>query len=327
MPLAEDSKPYTSFATDQGLFRFTVLPFGLCNAPATFNRLMRIVLGRMEGVHHFLDDILICSDTWVQHLNILREVLVKLQQAGLTAKPSKCHLGMETLEYLGHVLGRDCLGPMSSLVEKIQDAPRPRTKKELRSFLGLSGYYRKFIPHYATLATPLTDLTKKNTPNQLVWTQDQERAFQTLKDLMSKEPILLLPDVTQEFILCTDASSVGLGAVLLQEQQDYMKPIAYVSRKLLPREKRYAVVEKECLAIVWGIKKFSTYLYGVPFVLETDHKPLAYLHQSKHLNPRLMRWALMLQPYEIHIKVIKGSSNVGADYLSRAGHEDQNKEN
>ncbi|KAK4313848.1 hypothetical protein Pmani_014834 [Petrolisthes manimaculis] len=189
-------------------------------------------------------------DTWVQHLTILREVFRKLQRAGLTAKPSKCYLGMETLEYLGHVLGRDVMWPKSSLVEKIQGAPRPQTKKELRSFLGLSGYYRKFIPHYSTIATPLTDLTRKNTPNRLVWTQDQERAFQTLKDRLSQEPILLLPDVKQEFILRTDASNVGLGAVLLQEQAGESKPIAYASRKLLPREERYSVVEKECLSIV-----------------------------------------------------------------------------
>lgn len=273
----------------------------------------------MAGVHHFLDDILIASETWIEHLQILREVLNRLKNAGLTARPSKCHIGMFSLDYLGHTTSGETIFPMADKVKKIENAPIPTTKKELRSFLGLSGYYRKFIPHYATIAAPLTDLIKKNQPNRLEWSEQHHSAFQRLKKLISTEPVLVLPNLQQEFVLRTDASNSGLGAILLQEYEGRMWPVAYASRKLLPREKNYSVIEKECLALVWGVQKFSVYLYGRPFKLETDHKPLAYLQTSKNLNGRLMRWALILQPYVMHFQVIKGSANVGADYLSRLG--------
>lgn len=317
VPLDEKSRQYTAFQTDKGLFQFVVLPFGLVNAPATFNRMMRLFLSDMPGVHHFLDDILLCTRTWNEHILLLRKVLGKLRDAGLTAKPSKCEVGMTTMEYLGHSLGEDRLWPLEDKVEKVLAAPRPTTKKTLRSFLGLSGYYRKFMPHYSTIAAPLTDLVKKQKPNLLQWDNSHERAFRSLQRSLSSKPVLLLPKLDDQFILRTDASKVGLGAVLLQEQDGEKQPIAYASRKLLPREQRYSTIEKECLGIVWGITKFSVYLYGKPFILETDHKPLAYLHSSKELNSRLMRWALMLQSYMFHVKVLKGSENVGADFLSR----------
>ncbi|KAK4311269.1 hypothetical protein Pmani_017203 [Petrolisthes manimaculis] len=207
---------------------------------------------------------------------------------------------------------------MQDKVKKITDAPRPLTKKALRSFLGLSSYYRKFIPHYATIASPLTDMVKKNKPNQLQWEEPQQRAFHTLKHSLSSSPVLRLPTMEEDFILRTDASNVGLGAVLLQEVDGVKYPLAYASKKLLLREQRYSVIEKECLAIVWGIQKFSQYLYGNPFILETDHKPLNYLNTAKQLNARVMRWSLLLQQYVMNIKVIKGSENVGADFLSRS---------
>lgn len=317
VPLEKNSKEYTAFATDLGLYQFCVVPFGLVNAPATFNRLMRLIFQGMIGVHHFLDDILVYSSTWDEHLIILRSVLEKLQQAGLTARPSKCHIGMFQLEYLGYIVGEGGMKPQEDKVEKILSAARPTTKKELRSFLGLSGYYRRFIPHYSTVAAPLTNLVKKQQPNKLPWTDEHQRAFDSLKKSIATPPVLKLPNLDQEFLLRTDASGTGLGAVLLQEVEGIKKPIAYASRKLLPRERRYAVVERECLAIIWGIQKFGVYLYGKTFVLEVDHKPLIYLQQSKTLNPRLMRWALLLQPYVVNIKFIKGSENVGADFLSR----------
>lgn len=319
VPLEEESKQYTAFPTDKGLFQFTVLAFGLVNAPATFNKLMCSVLQGMAGVHHFLEDILIASETWIEHLQILREVLNRLKNTGLTARPSKCHIGMFSLDYLGHTTSGETILPMADKVKKIENAPIPTTKKELRSFLGLSGYYRKFIPHYATIAAPLTDLIKKNQPNRLEWSEQHHSAFQRLKKLISTEPVLVLPNLQQEFVLRTDASNSGLGAILLQEYEGRMWPVAYAKRKLLQREKNYSVIEKECLALVWGVQKFSVYLYGRPFKLETDHKPLAYLQTSKNLNGRLMRWALILQPYVMHIQVIKGSVNVGADYLSSLG--------
>lgn len=317
IPLHENSKQYTAFQTDQGLFHFKVLPFGLVNAPATFNRLMRTIFHGMTGVRHFLDDILIHTRSWGEHIDACREVMERLSRAGMTARPSKCCLGMQSLQYLGHRLSKDGLSPVQSKVQQIVNAPYPTTKKELRSFLGLSGYYRRYIPHYSTIAAPLTDLVKKRQPNQLVWEDEHERAFKQLTRGLSTQPVLALPNIENEFILRTDASNKGLGAVLLQEQDGVKRPIAYASRKLLPREQRYSVIEKECLGLVWGIQKFSCYLYGKPFILETDHKPLAFLRSANSVNGRIMRWALVLQSYLMNIRVIKGSQNVGADYLSR----------
>jgi len=209
------------------------------------------------------------------------------------------------------------LRTMQDKTEKLAQAPVPKTKKQLRSFLGLAGYYRKFVPNYATIAAPLTDLTRGGTPNMIPWGETQQQAFQTLKEVLCSEPVLRLPDVQRPFIVRTDASDVGLGKVLLQEHADGVLPVAYISRRLSRAEANYSVVERECLAIVWAISKFYSYLYGRQFVLQTDHRPLTYLDKTKMSNARVMRWALSLQPFRYRVESIKGSDNVGADYLSR----------
>ena len=228
---------------------------------------------------------------------------------------------MTTLEYLGHNLGEHCVWPMSDKVDKIRNAQQPTNKKELRSFLGMCGYYQKFIPHYATIAAPLTDMTKKNKPNQLVWGEEQERAFGTLKIKLTSDPILMLPDLEKSFVLQTDASNYGVGAVLLQYLDGVKKPVAFASKKFQSAEQKMSTVEKECYAVVWGIKKFSPYLYGKPFVLETDHQPLLHLLSAKQNNVKLMRWALMLQPYKFNVNVITGKDNNSADFLSRVNYD------
>ena len=167
------------------------------------------------------------------------------------------------------------------------------------------------------MAAPLTDLTKKGQPNKVVWGPSQERSFKTLRDLLTSAPILRLPDLSREFMLRTDASDSGVGAILLQQYDDGIFPVAYASKKLLKREKNYSVIERECLAIVFGVKKFQKYLYGKEFVIQTDHAPLSYLQSSRAESGRLMRWSLFLQNYKFRLHAIKGSENVGADYLSR----------
>ena len=293
------------------------MPFGLVNAPAIFSRMMRILLQDVANVTNFIDDILIHTSTWAEHIKVLEQVLRRLKDAGLTARPTKCLIGYTKLEFLGHRVGQGLLEPLSEKVNKVQDAPRPKTKKQLRSFLGLTGYYRRFIPNYSAIAAPLTDKTKKREPNHIIWENSQEFAFRSLKSCLVKAPVLHLPDINQPFILQTDASDIGLGAVLLQTHGGEKFPVAYASRKLLPRECAYSTIERECLAIVWAVQKFQTYLYGIEFVLQTDHQPLAYLNQAKSSNSRIMRWALQLQPYRFRIQSIKGTENVGADYLSR----------
>lgn len=271
----------------------------------------------MESVDNYIDDILIHTSSWEEHVKVLITVLKKLRSACLTAKPSKCFIGYEHIEYLGYIVGHGKVKPNPEKTELLQSTPQPTTKTQVRSFLGMASFYRKFIPNFSEIAVPLTDLTKRGEPNKVRWEACHENAFRTLKSKLSKEPILLLPDLTKQFFLRTDASDVGIGAVLLQEVDNMRFPVAYASKKLLPRERAYAVIERECLAIVWAIKKFEPYLYGREFVVETDHQPLLYMQKTKVSNARIMRWALALQPYRFRIEAIKGSDNVGADYLSR----------
>ena len=317
LPLLPEVRKYTAFQTPVGLFQFKVLPFGMVCASASFSRLMRKLLGGMESVENFIDDIIVYTATFLEHINVLREVFGRLRKANLTAKPSKCFLCFRSVECLGHVVGHNELRLNPDKVKVISEAQRPCTKKQVRSFLGLIGFYRKFVPNFAAIACPLTDLTKKGQPQKVAWGESQEKAFLALKKALCSSPILKLPEVDKEFVLQTDASDIGIGAVLLQEEDGAKKPVAYASRKLKKAELSYATIEKECLAIVWAILKFSRFLYGQQFVLETDHQPLLYLNRSKVANARLMRWALMLQPYRFRIVAIAGKDNVGADYLSR----------
>jgi len=318
--VAEEDRPKTAFTTPNGQFQWKVMPFGLQNAGAVFTRMMRRLLDplRLDDVSNFIDDIMIASETWAQQLRSLQQVLRRLNEANLAARPSKCFVGFQELAFLGHVVGNGKLSPEEDKVEKIRKAERPDTKKKIRSFLGLASYYRKFIPHFAAIALPLTDMTKKLEPSTVVWSDAAETAFQTLKERLTSSPILRLPDLEADFVLRTDASDAGLGAVLLQGTGDELHPVCYASRKLSKAESNYATVEKECLAVVWAVVKFETFLYGRHFTLQTDHQPLKYLQQARLTNARLTRWALLLQPYHFTIEVIPGKDNVGADFLSRA---------
>ena len=275
--LTERSKPLTAFETPRGLFQFRTMPFGLVDSGATFCRLMRIILSNLPNVDSFVDDMWIFTKTWKDHMTSLRQVLDRLRSAKLTAKPSKCMIGYDSIECLGHNIVGQTVRPQEDKIQAIRDAPRPSTKRQIKSFLGLAGFYRRFIPNFSSIASPLSDLTKKNRPNSIKdWQDHHERAFQTLKNRLTSSPILRLP-VFQEgkpFVLRTDASDIGLGAVLLQDfEGEGRLPIAYASKKLLPRERNYSVIEKECLGIIWGVEKFRKYLYGLEFQLETDHKP------------------------------------------------------
>ncbi|XP_071486350.1 uncharacterized protein [Diadema antillarum] len=297
IPMREQDKGKTAFVTDDGLYQFTVLPFGMVNAPAIFSRLMRTVLEGLTNVVNYIDDILVYSETWEEHFHALESVMQRLAEAGLTAKPSKCHVGFRSLDFLGHVVGDGILKPHPDKVSQILNAEAPKTKTQVRAFLRLAGYYRKFIPNFAAIAVPLTDLTKKGLPNKVEWGNLEQRAFDTLKARLSAPPILHLPNPKLPYILATDASDIGIGAVLMQRIGEGKFPVAYVSRKLSDAERRYAVIERECLALAWAVKKFDVFLYGTHFQLEVDHRPLMYLAQAKIHNSRVLRWALALQPY------------------------------
>jgi len=235
----------------------------------------------------------------------------------MTVRPSKCIFGVDSVEFLGHQLQCGLVGLHEDNVAKIRDAPRPSTKKQIRSFMGLAGYYRDFIPNFAAVVAPLSDLTCKGQPNRVEWGEAQEKAYQSVKAHLTNTPILHLPDPSKTYYLRTDASDNGIGAVLMQEHEGKLFPVCYASKKLSNAERNYSTIEKECLATVWGIKRFHLYLYGVRFVLQTDHEPLKYMNSAKFMNSRLMRWAIFLQSYNLRVEAIKGSDNIGADYLSR----------
>ena len=318
VPMKAEDKDVTTFICHRGLYRFNVMPFGLVNAPATFSRLMRKLLRDSVGLDNYLDDVLAHSSEWSDHLKSLRDFFERVRKANLTLRPTKCEIGESDISFLGHQLSEDRIQPRHETVNRVLQAPRPENKKQLQSFLGLVGFYRHFIPNFAAIASPLTDATRKGAPNQLVWEELQDKAFQELKARVVNPPILHMANFDKTFILQTDSADTGVGSALMQEDKDGMKhPIAFASRKLLPRESRYSTIEKECLAIVWAITKFQDYLYGKEFVLETDHQPLQYLGNARFQNGRLMRWALALQPYRFVVRAIHGRENVVADFLSR----------
>ena len=316
--IPEEDIPKTAFVTPDGSYEFLKMPFGMINSAATLKRAMRKLIADLDNVDFYWDDILVHTRTWEEHIKALRELFARLLRAGMTIRPTKCIFGASCVDFLGHRLEQGVLGLHEENVEKIKNAPWPGTKKQVRSFVGLAGYYRDFIPNFAAIAAPLSDLTRKGQPSRVEWGQAQEKAYQTIKSHLTNEPILRLPDPKKTYYLQTDASNTGIGAVLMQKHDEKLFPVCYASKKLSSTERNYSTIEKECLAVVWGIKRFHLYLYGVPFVLQTDHEPLKYMNSAKFANGRLMRWAMFLQSYTFRVEAIKGSENVGADYLSRA---------
>lgn len=318
VPLNPESRPYTAFRTPLGLYQFTVLPFGLHGAPATFQRLMdRVLQGCEDWSAAYLDDVVIYSNSWPEHLQHLQEILKRIEKAGLTLNVSKCEWAKQETNYLGYHLGNGQLRPQIDKVEAIRRSPQPKTKKEMRSFLGLVGWYRRFVPNFASIAAPLTNLLSKTVTNPIPWTNDCETAFTTLKERMCSSPVLQSPDFAARFLVQVDASALGIGAVLAQGNPGEERPVVYLSRKLLPRETRYSAIEKEGLAIKWSLDSLRYYLLGREFDLETDHRALTWIQSMRDHNARVTRWYLALQPYRFQIKHRPGRLNVVADYLSR----------
>lgn len=225
---------------------------------------------------------------------------------------------MAECHYLGHIVGKGQVKPEEAKVTAINNFKRPISKKDVRSFLGLASYYRRFVPGFSTIAAPLSDLTKNNEPEKVKWTETTEIAFTTLKSWLVSDAVLMGPNYNKQFILQTDASDVGIGATLSQlDEEGSDRPIAYFSRKLLPREVNYATVDRECLAIVDGIRHFSIFLTGVPFTVVTDHHCLRFLDSVKDNGGRRTRWTLALQEYDYTVQHRAGSLNGNADGLSR----------
>jgi len=315
----EKSKEVTSFIVPgRGLFRYLVMPFGLTNSPATFQRLADSIFGPdlYPYVIVFLDDILICTPDLDSHLYYLKEVFSRLKDSGLKINPDKCEFGCREVRYLGYRVNEQGMCTDPEKIEPVLSFPAPANVKELRRFLGMAGWYRRFIPDFSTTVSPLTSLLKNK--STWVWGYEQNAAFDMLKQYLTTAPVLARPDFGLPFTLQTDASQTGLGAVLTQVQDGHERVIAYCSRTLSPAERNYTVTEKECLAVLFGIEKNRHYLEGYPFKVITDHASLRWLLNLKDPSGRLARWVLRLQPYNFEIEYRKGKLNTLADALSRS---------
>lgn len=311
--MAEGEQQKTAFQTHQGLYEFTVMPFGLTNAPATFQSLMNDVFAEQlrKSVLVFVDDILIYSRTLAEHLSHLRTVFNLLIQNKLLVKRSKCSFARQELEYLGHIIGSAGVSTDPSKLTAIQNWPMPKTVKALRGFLGLTGYYRKFVKHYGILAQPLTHLLKKGT--LFLWGPQHQQAFEILKQAMISTPVLALPDFATPFVLETDACNTGIGAVLMQHDH----PVAFMSKALSVRNQTLSAYEKECVAILMAVEKWRSYLQHQPFIIRTDHKSLLHLVDQRLHTPLQHKAFVKLMGLQYTIQYKKGSTNLAADALSR----------
>lgn len=309
--------PKTAFSTPDGHYEYTRMPFGLRNAPPTFQRMMNRGLKGLIGNNCFvyIDDIIIYGKTIEEHNKNLRTLFERLRQVGLKLQPDKCEYLRPELEYLGHVISEHGIQPNPNRIVKVKNYPVPKNPKEIKQFLGLVGYYRKFIKDFSKVAKPLTRLLQKSSTFE--WTNEQQHSFDLLKTKLISQPVLSYPDWNRPFVLTTDASNEAIGAILSQGTIGKDKPLAFASRTLNKAETRYSTTEKELLAIVWATKHFRQYLYGRRFKIVTDHKPLVWLMNVKDPNSRLMRWRLKLEEFDYEIVYKSGKTNTNADALSR----------
>jgi hypothetical protein len=318
--LREEDEPKTSFTVRNKKYCWKVMCFGLKNAPATFTHLMNKVLQgcQYEFALCFIDDILCYSGKdFNLHLQHVEEIFSRLKLANLKLKLPKCWFGADQTPFLGHIASREGLKPDPQKIEAIQRLRRPCSKKQVRSLLGLASYYRQFVSGFASIASPLYKLLRKDAPKGVEWTDDCEWAFQTLKDSLTSPPVLAFPDFEKHFVIETDASSTGLGAVLLQETDLGRQPIAYASRTCSAQEKNYSATEIECLGVIYALQQFRCYVLGTKFTLVTDHQALQNLKLMKNPSGRIARWLMALLEYDFNLVYRKGRLNTTADCLSR----------
>lgn len=311
--------PKTAFNIDHGKFEFVRMPFGLKNAPATFQRLMDSVLRKHLGIRCFvyMDDIIIFSTSLKEHLKDITAVLTTLRDANLKVQCDKSEFLRKEVEFLGHVVTTEGVKPNTNKIEAILNWPLPKTPKQLKSFLGTVSYYRRFIPGFANIAKPLTSQLRGNGKTINYENVDFENAFSKLKQIMSTDLLLAYPNFEEPFLLTTDASNIAIGAVLSQLEDGKERPIAYLSRTLSKAEENYSATAKELLAIYFAAKRFRPYLYGKPFTIYTDHEPLTKELKLTDATGRVTRQRLYLEQYDFKIVYKKGKQNVVADGLSR----------
>ena len=312
----EEDIPKTAFRTQRGHFEFVVMPFGVTNAPSTFQRMMNSLFKEDldKFVLVYLDDILVYSSTLQEHIGHIRETLDRLRKAKLYARLHKCAFFQKRVEYLGYDVSEEGICPSESKVKAVVEWPRPQGVRDVRAFLGLASFYRRFIKNFSLKVRPLTDLTRDSVVWQ--WTEKEENSFNSLKKSLVITPVLRIPDFELPFVVTTDASLVSVGAILEQDFGMGLQPVAYESRKLNPAETRYSAYERELLGIVWAIGKWRHYLEGKHFIVQTDHSSLRHLPNQPSVNRRIWKWVSILQGYDIEIRHIPGKTNP-ADALTR----------
>jgi hypothetical protein len=295
VPMDEKDREKTAFISTIGLYEFNVMPFGLSNSPATFQRMMDEVCDELDWRvgSDYIDDIIIGSLTFEEHLHDLQQLFDRLEQFGLTVKLQKCKFAKRRLLFLGYLVSNEGILPNPQKIEVIKALQPPNNIKGLRRFLGMTGYYRRFIEGYANIASPLTRLLKKNCLYS--WNSDCQKSFEELKNKLISAPILQYPNFNIPFILKTDASKIALGAALCQEENRKRYVIAYWSKTLLESEKKYTVTQLECLALVNAVNHFRHYIGGKEFTAITDHKALKWLLTSDHGSDAMLdRWKIKL---------------------------------
>lgn len=295
------------------------MAFGLCHSGATLCRLVDRVIGcDLEPyVFVYLDDIIIATDDFETHFDILSKLSQRITAAGLTISVSKSRFCMRSLKYLGYIVDENGIKPDPEKVSAIEEYPVPKTVKDVRRLIGLTGWYRRFIPDFASISAPITALIQKNCA-KIVWTAEAQEALIRIKVALTSAPILANPNYDLPFIIQTDASDAGMGAVLVQGEGKEERVIAYWSQKLSSAQRKYQTTERECLAVILAVEKFRPYIEGAKFTVITDHASLLWLRNLKDPTGRLGRWALRLQPYDFMLKHRKGKFMVVADALSRA---------
>ena len=313
----ERDRPKTAFSTGSGLYQFTVMPFGLCNAPATFERLMERVLSGLpwEVCLLYLDDIIVHAKTFKAELEQLRSVFGRLREAGLKLSPKKCHLFKKPVVFLGHVVSEEGVSTDPEKIKAVCEWPTPTSASTLHSFLGLCSYYCRFVRGFANIAAPLHRLTEKD--KAFVWTHECDVEFHRLKQVMSQAPVLAYPTLEGAFVLDTDASNTGIGAVLSQTQGREERVIAYFSRSLAKSERQYCVTRNELLALVTAVRHFHHYVYGRHFKMRTDHGALRWLMNFKNLEGQTARWIETLGIYDLEVEHRQGQNHGNAHGLSR----------
>lgn len=316
--LEESSRPYTAFTTSSGQFMFKRMAMGLRNSPLTFTRLMNSVLAGLLGhsVFCYLDDVILATKDVPTHLDTLSQVLSCFAKAGLTLKLEKCTFLRSQIKFLGHRVDRDGIHTLDDKVRAVTNFPTPSNADQIRSFIGLAGFYRQFIKDFSKIAQPLTVMLKKDAP--FTWNETQQTAFDTLKRALSTAPVLAFPNFQKDFILFTDASDVGIGAVLTQtDENGKSRAIAFASRLLNSAERNYSVTNREALAVVWALRHFRDLILGYPIHVFTDHYAVTELFKGKNLAGKFARWQLTVQEYNPSFSHIPGKANTVADALSR----------